>query len=195
MLNSQSGLLGNLISNLLISSEMNISELKAIAIGSGPGSYTGLRIGLSLAKGLCFSNDIPLVAVDSMQNIACQVFDENAHVDLVIVALDARRSEIYVAVLNKELRYLHHTCAIVLGENICLDLLLSNKKVAIAGDGALKTLKFYAGKQDWIIVPNKFAHAETLLKLSSEKIKNADFESLESFEPNYIKPVFISIPK
>ena len=192
--NSQSALLGNLIKNILISSETDISTLKAIAVGSGPGSYTGLRIGLSMAKGLCFANETPLVAVDSMQNIACQVFEENSDLDLVIVALDARRNEIYKAILDKNLNYTLPTSAIILGENSFMHM-LTNKKVGIAGDGANKTLNFFKDQQDWVYYSNKFAKAETLLQLANEKVQKSYFESLESFEPNYIKPVFITQPK
>ena len=189
--NSQSALLGNLIHNLLVSSELEVTKLRAIAVGSGPGSYTGLRIGLSMAKGLCFSNDIPLVSVDSMQNIASQAFDKNSEIELVIVALDARRNEIYVAILDRTLQFILPTTALILGDKSLVDI-VGNKTVAIAGDGAEKTLNFYAGQQSWILSPKKFATAETLLKLASKKVRDTDFESLESFEPNYIKPVFIT---
>jgi tRNA threonylcarbamoyladenosine biosynthesis protein TsaB len=189
--NSQSALLGNLILNLLASSELEIAKLRAISIGSGPGSYTGLRIGLSMAKGLCFSNDIPLVSVDSMQNIASQAFAKNSEIELVIVALDARRNEIYVAILDKMLNFILPTTALILGEKSLVEI-VGNRTVAIAGDGAEKTLNYYVDQQSWILSPNIFANAETQLKLASKKVNIADFESLENFEPNYIKPVFIT---
>jgi tRNA threonylcarbamoyladenosine biosynthesis protein TsaB len=189
--NSQSALLGNLILNLLASSELEIVKLRAISIGSGPGSYTGLRIGLSMAKGLCFSNDIPLVSVDSMQNIASQAFAKNSEIELVIVALDARRNEIYVAILDKMLNFILPTTALILGEKSLVEI-VGNRTVAIAGDGAEKTLNYYVDQQSWILSPNIFANAETQLKLASKKVNIADFESLENFEPNYIKPVFIT---
>jgi tRNA threonylcarbamoyladenosine biosynthesis protein TsaB len=166
-------------------------KLRAISIGSGPGSYTGLRIGLSMAKGLCFSNDIPLVSVDSMQNIASQAFAKNSEIELVIVALDARRNEIYVAILDKMLNFILPTTALILGEKSLVEI-VGNRTVAIAGDGAEKTLNYYVDQQSWILSPNIFANAETQLKLASKKVNIADFESLENFEPNYIKPVFIT---
>ena len=93
---SHAEMLHPLINEALLESKLTIKEIEAIAVGKGPGSYTGLRIGVSAAKGLCFANDIPLISINSLEILAQTV---NIDSGLIIPMIDARRMEVYAAIL------------------------------------------------------------------------------------------------
>ena len=94
------------INEVLEETEYGLSDLDAIAVSKGPGSYTGLRIGVSAAKGLCFSLDVPLLAIPTLAILASQVADD---VDFIVPMIDARRMEVYAMVLNKEIQEVRET--------------------------------------------------------------------------------------
>ena len=94
---SHAEMLHPLINEALLESKLTIKEIEAIAVGKGPGSYTGLRIGVSAAKGLCFANDIPLISINSLEILAQTV---NIDSGLIIPMIDARRMEVYAAIYD-----------------------------------------------------------------------------------------------
>ncbi|HRH35659.1 MAG TPA: tRNA (adenosine(37)-N6)-threonylcarbamoyltransferase complex dimerization subunit type 1 TsaB [Catalimonadaceae bacterium] len=179
-----------LIEKSLIFSGLNWSQISAVAIGKGPGSYTGLRIATSVAKGICLARNLPLLSVSSLENIAFQVFMENTEADLALVSLDARRDEIYVALYDRELHPVLNSKAIVLGE-IDFEKLTTGKKVVLAGSGSDKTFNFYSGISNWKICPHIYSGAKTVGQLALERAKRQDYEDVILFEPDYLKPVFI----
>lgn len=188
---TQAGMLADLVKSVLQSANKNIASLAAVAVGSGPGSYTGLRIGLSLAKGICFANEIPLLSVSSMENIANQAFAINSDIDSVLVTLDAKRNEVFGAVINRANKYVMPTMAMILGET-ALDEYVLGKKIGIAGDGADKTVDFFKDTYAFIKTGLLYPNAQTALKLAFEKFDQSEFEHLAEFEPTYIKPVYIT---
>ena len=95
---SHAEMLHPLINEALLESKLTIKEIEAIAVGKGPGSYTGLRIGVSAAKGLCFANDIPLISINSLEILAQTM---NIDSGLIIPMIDARRMEVYAAIYDK----------------------------------------------------------------------------------------------
>ena len=162
-----------------------ISDLEAIAISKGPGSYTGLRIGVAAAKGLCFALDLPLIAINSL-TIMVQPFFDKRDFDFLIPMLDARRMEVYTSVFNKRQNIKMQTKALVLSEDSFVNI-VQNGNCLIIGNGASK-FKILNPKIDAHF--NKEIHypsAEDMCLLAWNKFKNKNFEVLASFEPYYLK--------
>ena len=162
-----------------------ISDIEAIAISKGPGSYTGLRIGVAAAKGLCFALDLPLIAINSL-TIMVQPFFDKKDFDFLIPMLDARRMEVYTSVFNKRQNIKMQTKALVLSEDSFVNI-VENGNCLIIGNGASK-FKTLNPKIDAHF--NKEIHypsAEDMCLLAWNKFKNKDFEVLASFEPYYLK--------
>lgn len=178
------------IQEVLAEASVSISELDAIAVSKGPGSYTGLRIGVSAAKGLCFSLDKPLIAIATLQSMAYQIKDTN--VDFIIPVLDARRMEVYSAVYNAELNQIRETEAELIDEN-SFEKYHSKGKVLLVGSGAKKCKEILQDKvvYDTTIVPS----ARELAILSFEKFKAQNFEDIAYFEPYYLKDFVITSKK
>ncbi len=163
--------------------EIQLSDLDAISLGKGPGSYTGLRIGAASAKGFCFGLDIPLLAVDSLETMVEMYL--NKGYDSIIPLIDARRMEVYTATFdgNSGLR-LSETEALILDENSFQHL--QDQKVIFVGDGAKKAQEILGLKNadfDESIYPS----AKYLVKKSAAKYKSNDFEDVAYFEPFYLK--------
>ena len=162
-----------------------ISDLEAIAISKGPGSYTGLRSGVAAAKGLCFALDLPLIAINSL-TIMVQPFFDKKDFDFLIPMLDARRMEVYTSIFNKRQSIKMQTKAVVLSEDSFVNI-VENGNCLIIGNGASK-FKILNPKIDAHF--NKEIHypsAEDMCLLAWNKFKNKDFEVLASFEPYYLK--------
>jgi len=163
-----------------VSVEMN--QLKAIAISKGPGSFTGLRIGVSAAKGLCFALDIPLISVATLQSLALQVqVDEG----LIIPMLDARRMEVYSAVFDAKNIQVRDVAAQILNENSFQEY-LEKGKVYFIGDGVLKT-KDLLQHSNAIFIDDKLPSSNEMAVVSFKKFQNNNFESTAYFEPFYLK--------
>lgn len=162
---------------------MSLQDLDAICLGKGPGSYTGLRIGASSAKGFCFGLQIPLIAVNSLESMTEPFLRQDY--DLIIPLIDARRMEVYCAIFDgKTGEMLTDTEAKILDETSFQDL--HEKKVIFVGDGATKAreiLQLSAAEFDGTIYPS----AKYLIKKAQEKFKANEFEDVASFEPFYLK--------
>lgn len=179
------------ILDVLLEAGKDINDLDAIAISKGPGSYTGLRIGVSAAKGLCYILDKPLISVSTLEVIALQIpLKEN---ELVISLLDARRMEVYSGVFDHDYQQVRQTEAEIINENSFEDL-LENGIVYFAGDGAEKCkeiIKHYNAR----FMPNIYPSAREMAKISSYKFDIADFEDVAYFEPFYLKDFVAGKPK
>ena len=178
------------IRELLISQEIAFEQLDAIAVSKGPGSYTGLRIGVSAAKGLCFALDKPLIAVDTLQTLAMQVKE---HGGLIVPMIDARRMEAYTAVFNGRFDKLREIKAEVLTEKSFVEE-LSTQQVVFIGNAVEKTqgvivhenAEFRAG-----VLPS----AREMCAVAFEAFKRQDFEDVAYFEPYYLKDFIVTPPK
>lgn len=173
-----------LIEQMFLQVGMKPSELAALAVSSGPGSYTGLRIGVSVAKGLAFALDLPLISVDTLTALAFQAIpfcDDN---DFVIPLLDARRMEVYTSVFEKGGKFIEVSHPLEVGENPFLKY-LSKGKVYFLGDG-LEKLKGVLVHHNSVFLPNQNS-ADSLGKLAYKKFQNSNFEDIAYFEPNYLK--------
>lgn len=162
---------------------MSLQDLDAICLGKGPGSYTGLRIGASSAKGFCFGLQIPLIAVNSLESMTEPFLRQDY--DLIIPLIDARRMEVYCAIFDgKTGEMLTDTEAKILDETSFQEL--QGKKVVFVGDGATKAreiLQLSAAEFDGTIYPS----AKYLIKKAQEKFKANEFEDVAYFEPFYLK--------
>ncbi|EKB47761.1 tRNA (adenosine(37)-N6)-threonylcarbamoyltransferase complex dimerization subunit type 1 TsaB [Cecembia lonarensis] len=174
-----------LVAQIMERSGISVEQLDAVAVSSGPGSYTGLRIGVSIAKGLAFAQDIPLIGVDTLKALAKRaqsfVFGDSH----IIPMLDARRMEVYVTVFDKNLQVVSPlTPKVIENENPYMDL-LEKGPVYFVGDGVakLENLLNHPNAMLLKLLPS----AETVGFLAYDKFKEGVFEDLAYFEPNYLK--------
>ena len=174
--------LHSFIVDVLKEADKKIDELEAVAVSKGPGSYTGLRIGVSAAKGLCFSLDIPLISISTLQSLALQVQAEDAY---IVAMLDARRMEVYSAVYDKNNVLVREIRAEILEENSFKEF-LNQKTVYFIGDGVEKT-KTLISHENAIFIDDKLPTANEMIRLSYSKFQQKDFEDVAYFEPFYLK--------
>jgi tRNA threonylcarbamoyladenosine biosynthesis protein TsaB len=174
--------LHSFIDQVLAESRTLKSSLQAIAVSKGPGSYTGLRIGVSAAKGLCFAMDVPLIAIPTLEALAHQAVIENG---CIISMLDARRLEVYAAVFSSDNNQIRETKAEVLDENSYDDYLKTNK-VCFIGDGVQK-FKALCKHKNAVFIDNKLPSAKQIGALAELKYHKNDFEDVAYFEPYYLK--------
>lgn len=166
-------------------------QLDAIAVSKGPGSYTGLRIGVAAAKGLCFALDLPLIALNSLEILIQSVAEPT---DFILPMLDARRMEVYTAVFDGDKKWVQETAALVIDSRSFLEI-AQEKKVIVVGDGAKK---FQALKpQIQADFPELPSHPEAkdMIEMAWAKYNAQDFESLAYFEPFYLKEFQTTPPK
>lgn len=157
-------------------------NIAAIAVSKGPGSYTGLRIGVSAAKGLCFSLDKPLISVDTLEALSHQV---QINSGCIVPMLDARRMEVYAAVYDSTYKQMRAIQAEILEEN-SFKTFLEQGKVYFIGNGVEKT-KQIIQHPNAVFIENKLPSAREMGILAFNKYKNNDFENVAYFEPFYLK--------
>jgi len=170
------------INKVITKAGFKLKNLDAVAVSKGPGSYTGLRIGVSAAKGLCFALDIPLISTDTLQSLA-QVISISE--GFVIALLDARRMEVYSSVFNKKNMQLRKVKAEIITTNSFSDY-LNKQKVYFLGDGAEKCKQLITHKNA-VFIDAKFPSANEMSALSFEKYKKNNIEDVAYFEPFYLK--------
>lgn len=164
-------------------------DLSAIAVSQGPGSYTGLRIGVSAAKGLCFALDIPLIAVDTLKVLASQATISSG---LIVPMIDARRMEVYSAIFNSKLEQVRDVQAEIISEDSfeCLQEI-----IYFVGDCAEKC-KAILTKVNFVFLEKiKYPSANEMSALSYEKYKKSDTVDVAYFEPFYLKDFLITTSK
>ncbi|HBY68533.1 MAG TPA: tRNA (adenosine(37)-N6)-threonylcarbamoyltransferase complex dimerization subunit type 1 TsaB [Flavobacteriaceae bacterium] len=169
------------IEEVLSSGNILKSNLDAIAVSKGPGSYTGLRIGVSAAKGLCFALEIPLLSIPTLQSLSLQIDEKDTY---VIPLLDARRMEVYSAVFSSEEK-IRETKAEIVDENSFLDY-LNERKTIFIGDGVSK-FKTLCSHSNAEFIEDKLPSAKQMAFLSEKKFKTNEFEDVAYFEPYYLK--------
>lgn len=170
------------IEEVLKIANLTIKELDAVAVSKGPGSYTGLRIGVSAAKGICFAIDKPLISIETLKVLATQLTIENG---FIIPMLDARRMEVYSIVFDKHHYEVRKTEAEILTEDSFKNY-LDSAKVYFLGDGAEK-FKTMINHPNAIFLNDKFPSSNEIGILSEEKFQKKAFEDVAYFEPFYLK--------
>jgi tRNA threonylcarbamoyladenosine biosynthesis protein TsaB len=182
-----------LIDQVLGNAGVSAKKLDAVAMTSGPGSYTGLRIGTSTAKGLCFALEIPLIAVGSLELMAYQVAKQSGEDTLLCPMIDARRMEVYCILANHSLGIIQPIQPIVIDENSFSDYLLKGK-ILFFGNGASKCMEVI-GNNNAVYLDGINPLATHLGEMAFQKYQQKAFEDLINFEPNYLKEFLIKPAK
>jgi tRNA threonylcarbamoyladenosine biosynthesis protein TsaB len=178
--------LNMLIGDLLQQCGIGFSDLAAVAVSSGPGSYTGLRIGVSTAKGLCYALSIPLIAIDSLSALAGMVRGQrNISESLVLSMIDARRMEAYTSLFDSNYYPIKPVSADIFDE-MYLSELSEQQHVILVGDAQEKCRDLWAARKNFHFSGLE-ADARGQIELAYEKFQNADFADLVYFEPQYFK--------
>ena len=177
------------IEQVLKESNLQPKAIKAIAISAGPGSYTGLRIGVATAKGLCYGWDIPLIALPTLRILAEQVSYEFTDIEYIIPMIDARRMEVFTAVYSHDFSPILGERAEILTENT-FDTYLNKGKTIFLGDGITKFQAICKHKNAYFW-ENKFPSAKQMGRLVLEKYQAQAFEDIAYFEPFYLKEVYL----
>ncbi len=181
---SHAGLINIFIREILRESSYQLQDLDAVAVSAGPGSYTGLRIGSSTAKGLCYALDIPLIAVDTLSAMA---FGANTdHKELIYCPMiDARRMEVYTAVYDRNLNCIQPASAIILDHD-SFESFLNDQRTCFFGTGAAKfaTLQKHPNA---VFLPEFHCSANHMVQMSEKAFQASDFENLAYYKPFYLK--------
>ncbi len=181
------------IDELIASAAIRYGDIDAVAVSSGPGSYTGLRIGVSTAKGLCFALEKPLIAIESLAAMAQGVIAENS-IDkktLLCPMIDARRMEVYTALFDSAGNRIKNTTAEIIDEQSFYGL-LQNNRVLFFGDGAEKCREVLSKNPNAQFVTGFVNSATYLTQIAVEKYANRDFEDVAYFEPYYLKDFLVT---
>ena len=177
------------IEEIIKEAGISLNDLSAIAVSQGPGSYTGLRIGVSAAKGLCFALGIPLIAVDTLQVLASQV---NIDDGLIVPMIDARRMEVYSAIFSAKFDKKREILAEIIDENSFSD---RAEKLYFVGDCAEKCKSVLKKENHVFLEDVKYPSAKEMCALSFEKFKINDTVDVAYFEPYYLKDFMVTTPK
>lgn len=185
-----------LISELLHSSKLSVKQLDAVAVNKGPGSYTGLRVGVSMAKGICYSAGIPLIGIGSLHSMAVGFILSDSSISaeaLLCPMIDARRMEVYSALFNTLGEPISDVKALVIEEN-SFNEYLEHQKVFFFGDGSVKC-KNVITNQNAIFIDRFEPSARFMLPLALKAYINEEFDDTAYFEPFYLKDFVATTPK
>ncbi len=171
---------------ILNESNLSATDLSAVIVSKGPGSYTGLRIGVSFAKGLCYSLNIPLISIDTLYALALGYHQsQNKRVDFICPMIDARRMEVYSAIYDVELNCVKSISADIVENDSYADILKIGSAVFI-GDGAAKCASIL-GAENRVFHSDFLCSATYLGKEGYKKFQQKEFENVAYFEPFYLK--------
>ena len=177
------------IVDILSELQLSLQDLKAVAVSKGPGSYTGLRIGVSAAKGLCFALDIPLIAVETLAILAGQL-----HITpgAIVPMIDARRMEVFTQVFNVQKQAISEPYALIVTQDSLKEL---GDEIHLLGDGASKCKEVLNSSRFVYHDEMKYPSANEMSRLSFEKYKQKDFADVAYFEPYYLKDFMLTTKK
>lgn len=173
-------------------------QLDAVAVSQGPGSYTGLRIGVSTAKGVCYAADRKMMAIDTLHAMACGMKERLGNQlqanDLLIPMIDARRMEVYASIFDADLNKLEDTAALVIDENSFSELAAAGRKIWLFGDGAPKLKAVFVNRPEIQIVDGFNPSAAFMASLAEQQLKAGKFVDVAYFEPFYLKDFIAGKP-
>ena len=195
--NAHSEKITNFIREVMETAKIDYKQLDAVAVSKGPGSYTGLRIGVSTAKGICYAADLPLMAIDTLEAMAygmkAKLGSQIGENDLLIPMIDARRMEVYAAVFDANLQRINDTAALVIDENTFVDL-QKYHRLWLFGDGALKLKQVFENQPNVNIVDGFKPSAAYMLNLADKALREHNFVDVAYFEPFYLKDFIAGKP-
>lgn len=194
---SHASSLAVIIDEILKKNNCTIQNINAVAISKGPGSYTGLRIGTSTAKGICYGLNTPLIAVDTLKAMswgAKQKWLEKSRDDNILFCpmLDARRMEIYSALFDFQLQSIEPAHPVILNDETLKDFL--NHEYVFFGSGTEK-FKTLINSNNYQFIDDLVPHSDSLAELSFQAYNNNEFEDTAYFEPFYLKKFVATTPK
>lgn len=178
------------IARCLEKAGLTVEDLDAVAVSKGPGSYTGLRIGISTAKGLCYALDIPLISIGTLKSMAYSISIEKGY---IIPLLDARRMEVYAAVFDKQFQLVKPTWAEIIDKDSFKEF-MKGAPLYLIGSGAEKCREVLSN-ENFKFNPGVLPSAKTMAGLSFEKYSEKQFENTAYFEPFYLKDFIVTKPK
>lgn len=189
------------IEELFQQNNLNFSDIDAVAVSKGPGSYTGLRIGVSVAKGLCYALKIPLIAVSTLETMGVYTASNvqkycnlNENKDLLFCPMiDARRMEVYTSLFDEQGNMIQPITAEIINENSFMEQ-LNKHKILFFGNGAKKCINKITHPNALFLGPEK-ASAQFMQSIAEEKYNKKEFENVAYFEPFYLKNFVATIPK
>lgn len=164
---------------------ISTSNLQAVAVSAGPGSYTGLRIGVAAAKGLCFALDIPLIEISTLWLMALRAKTIHPEYEQYVPMIDARRMEVYTQTFDNNLKALTAIEPRVLDENYFHPF--SNFKTLLCGDGSIKCTDLIQKKNNLFIDGTLYPQAENMCEIAKDKFNRKEFVDVKYFEPFYLK--------
>ena len=197
--NSHSSVITLFIEEVMEKAGKVYADLDAVAVSKGPGSYTGLRIGVSTAKGICFATDKPLISISTLQAMGfglAQIYSERPGADnnaIFVPMIDARRMEVYTAQYTLGNDEIVPVEAKIIDEESFKEE-LENKTLVFGGDGAEKC-KEIISSSNAIFIENFHPSSTFMAKLAEYKFQQEDFEDVAYFEPYYLKDFVAGIPK
>ena len=186
-----SEMLAEMIQVVFDESGKNIRQLDAVGISGGPGSYTGLRVGATTAKAICYAQDVPLISVSTLKSLAIPAIEQG---DYILSTIDARRMEVYAGVFRKDLHQVLPTNHIIWADDVFEELIASYNRLVICGNGIQKALSSFSIPDQIKVVPT-VCNAEYIGMLSEKEYERECFEDLASYSPFYYKKPNITRPK
>lgn len=184
--NSHAKILTVFIDELFKKNNISLSELDAVAVSAGPGSYTGLRIGTSVAKGLCYALNKPLISVPTLLALAVGIQKKtNDAVAYYMPVMDARRMDAYVAVYNSALEEIYLTSCVTLNDKF--DNSLQTFKKIFVGGNAVGKCRSAIKSPNFIYTEQVDCDARLMIPVSNKKFLKNEFENTAYFEPFYLK--------
>lgn len=177
------------IEELFLETNLKLQDLNAVAVSQGPGSYTGLRIGVSAAKGLCYALSIPLIALDTLEILARKI---QVNSGIIIPMIDARRLEVFSAFFDSSFTKIRAIKAEVIDENSYQE---ESEILHLIGDGAMKFKEILTDEKFHYYPEIQFPSAAEMGLISFQKFQNSQFEDLAYFEPFYLKDFFLITKK
>jgi len=200
-INTHSSQITIFIQDALQEAQISMVQLDAVAISKGPGSYTGLRIGTSTAKGLCYALDKPLIAVSTLHAMASGAREHLNNSQnkcdkpvLLCPMIDARRMEVYTALFDSTLKETKKTSALIIDES-SFKSQLDEHCMLFFGNGADKCMELFKNVKNAIFLKDYQASSKYMMSLAEEAFLNKDFEDLAYYEPFYLKDFIAGKPK
>lgn len=182
--------LNGFITDALEEANLTLKELSGVVVTSGPGSYTGLRIGVSTAKGLAYALEIPLIAVDALAGLAFQAIQKHKQASFVLAAIDARRMEIFSAIYNRSFELVKPISADIVDEHSYS----SYEELLCVGNGVQKLQELWKDRSIQFDDSIK-SSALGSIELGWQKFQQKQFEDVAYFEPYYLKDFVATQPK
>jgi tRNA threonylcarbamoyladenosine biosynthesis protein TsaB len=184
------------IDEVLNDAQITAKQLDAVCVASGPGSYTGLRIGVSAAKGLCYALDVPFLSVSSLESMAhwlSENYLKTTDGHLLCPMIDARRMEVYQQQFSSELSAMTDISAEIIVRD-SFSKQLANNKMIFFGDGAAKC-KDVIESSNAVFLDDFLPSARGMIDIAEKKFDDGDFEDVAYFEPYYLKDFVAGKPK